>query len=52
MLPHRLNNFETQNYYRLGPKFFRIYSYNQSSLPRNGAYYLTNPDEDPRGKTN
>ena len=44
MSPHPLTNFEIQKYYENEPKFIVIYSRNQLSKIKDGAYVL-NLDE-------
>ena len=44
MLPHPLNNFETQKFYQIKPKFNADYSRNNLSKIKGGTYII-NPDE-------
>ena len=44
MLPHPLSNFEIQKYYQNEPKFNGIYSRNNLSKIKDGAY-IVNLDE-------
>ena len=44
MTPHPLNNFEIQKYYQNEPKFNSVYSRNNLSKIKDGAYIL-NLDE-------
>ena len=44
MLPHPLANFETQKYYRNGPKFNSVYSSNNLSKTKDGTCII-NLDE-------
>ena len=44
MLPHPLTNFEIQNYYQNEPKFNGVYSRNNLSKIKDGAYVI-NLDE-------
>ena len=44
MLPHHLNNFEIQKYYRNEPKFNGVYSKNNLSKIKDEAYII-NLDE-------
>ena len=44
MLPHPLSNFEIQNYYENEPKFNGVYSRNNLSKIKDGAYII-NLDE-------
>ena len=49
MLPHPLIKFEIQKYYQNEPKFNGVYSRNNLSKMKHGAY-ITNLDEyEPRG---
>ena len=44
MSPHPLTNFEIQKYYQKEPKFNGVYSRNNLSKIKDGAYII-NPDE-------
>ena len=44
MLPHSLTNFEIQKYYQNEPKFNDVYSRNDLSKIKDGAYII-NIDE-------
>ena len=44
MQPHPLTNFEIQKYYEDEPKFNGVYSINNSSKTKDGAYVI-NLDE-------
>ena len=44
MLPHPLNNFEIQKYYQNEPKFNGVYSRNNTTKRKDGAYAI-NLDE-------
>ena len=44
MTPHRLTNFEIQKYYQNEPKLNGVYSRNNSSKRKDGAYVI-NLDE-------
>ena len=44
MPSHPLTNFEIQNYYQNEPKFYGVYSRNNLSKIKDGAYII-NPDE-------